>query len=320
MARMHAEAPQQGRAPAGSGPEAEPAGDDPGVLVHLHIPKNAGTTLSRMVKLHLLLERPTRLSRHRLALGFYDVDAAGESRHRRAEMIAALDESRRRRVLFYEAHCGWGVHERMGRSARYFTLLRDPVSRTLSVFAFRKQNGTLDPQTPLEAFVREHPRDVVWHVDNAQVRYLAGERGDIDDRPVGTCDAAMLEVARGRLEEMFFFGLVERFDESVVLMHRALGWMARPYGQSNVTRRPKARSELSEGELALIRSHNELDVALLEHARELFARRVQAAGAEFEGRVERYRRSLERAAPVMRRAYDLLPRVRRGAQRWGLRR
>ena len=59
------------------------------------------------------------------------------------------------------------------------TMLREPVDRTLSVFSFLKQNGTISGGMPLEDFLESAPADRVWWVDNAQVRYLAGEKGQM---------------------------------------------------------------------------------------------------------------------------------------------
>ena len=107
------------------------------LLIHLHIPKNAGTTLSRMVKIGLLLRPPTNLLREQSTLGMYSTPGTDA----RVEAIARLPERRRARVRFFEAHCGWGVHERLPRECAYFTLLREPNKRTLSVFGFEGEGA-----------------------------------------------------------------------------------------------------------------------------------------------------------------------------------
>ena len=284
-------------------------------LIHLHIPKNAGTTLSRMVKIGLLMRPPTNVLRERVVLGMYSTPGLDA----RLDAIARLPERDRRRVRFFEAHCGYGVHERLGVPSAYITMLREPNKRTLSVFRFLKAKGALDPSTTLDEFLRTEPRDPVWVVDNAQVRYLAGERGEFDTRPIGACTRDMLDKAIRRIERDFLLvGLVERYDESAALLLRDLGWSFAFSFTSNVTTKKAIDpSESSERAMERLRELNELDTALYERAKELFAERVRAAGPGFARDVERFRTRSERIGGLMGKALDAaltLRRKRRGTE------
>ncbi len=280
---------------------------DHGILIHLHIPKNAGTTLSRMVKLRLVTRPPTRLLAHSTVLGKYDV--AGLDK--RVEAIASLPEREKKRVCFFEAHCAYGIHERLPGPHRYMTVIREPVDRTLSVYAFCKKNRFIDADTTLEQFLEELPENPVWQTDNAQIRYLAGENGVIDTRPVGAVDREMLELAKKRLEEMFFVGIMERFDESVVLLGRQLGWRGLAYGRSNVNKQRAKPNEIDPSQRELILSRNELDLELHEFAGDLLQRRIEEQGERFAKDVDRFVRRNQKAGVILKPIYNSLMKTRK---------
>src|SRR5690606_35182533 len=177
------------------------------LLIHLHIPKNAGTSLGRMLKFGILMCPPINILRARRTLGYYSVGGF----ENRIAIMDRLPPRARRHVRLFEAHCGWGVHERLPQPSRYMTLLRDPIDRTLSVYDYLRETRYIDPETTLEAFLAAPPPGRVWWVDNAQVRFLAGSAGVIDDRPVGAVTAGMLDLARARLGDFLHVGITERF-------------------------------------------------------------------------------------------------------------
>lgn len=277
-----------------------------GILIHLHIPKNAGTTLSRMVKLRLVTRPPTRVLDHDTILGFYNVSGLDE----RLQAIEKLPPGKQKRVRFFEAHCGYGVHDRLPSPNRYMTFIREPIDRTLSVYYHCRKEGHIEPSVTLEDFLSRLPDNPVWQTDNAQVRYLAGENGLIDTRPHGEVDSAMLELAKQRLDSMFFVGLMERFDESVLLLGRRLGWSRLCYGRSNVNPDRKRADQIDPGVRGLVEQRNEHDVELYNHARRLVERRIAEAGPALEQELVRFRKRNRRAAAVLNPLYDSLKKVR----------
>lgn len=279
----------------------------PGILIHLHIPKNAGTTLSRMIKLRLVTRPPTGLLAHSTVLGKYDVPGLDK----RVEAIATLPEREKKRVRFFEAHCAYGIHERLPGPHRYMTVIREPVDRTLSVYAFCKKNRFIDADTTLEQFLEELPENPVWQTDNAQIRYLAGENGVIDTRPVGAVDREMLDLAKKRLEEMFFVGVMERFDESVVLLGRQLGWRGLAYGSSNVNKQRAKPNEIETSQRELILSRNELDLELHQFAGDLLQRRIDEQGEGFAKDVDRFVRRNQKAGVILKPIYNSLMKTRK---------
>ena len=254
-------------------------GDTTPLLIHLHIPRNAGSTLGRLLRLKLGFWPPTNLLHHVQTLGYYRLDGF----ERRLAAIRAMSQSARQRVRLFEAHAGYGLHEQLPQPSIYLTMLREPIDRAVSVFYYQRQHARIPDDMTLDQFVLAADPQRVWWVDNAQVRYLAGTDGEIVAVPHGQCTRTMLDVAIERLDQAFaFVGIVEQFEASIVLLRRLLNWRGCYYVASNTTKHRRGIQELQESELALLNEHNELDCELYRHAKSLFEGRVEEAGSSFQ--------------------------------------
>ena len=99
-------------------------------------------------------------------------------------------------------------------------------------------------------------------LDNGQVRLLAGR----ESVPYGQCGRDMLDLAKANVARHFAVaGIAGRFDESVVLMRRALGWKSVPcYARLNVNQSKPSGKRVPDRVVRLIESHNRLDAELYE--------------------------------------------------------
>ncbi|MEM1165126.1 MAG: hypothetical protein AAGI30_02420 [Planctomycetota bacterium] len=247
-------------------------------LIHLHIPKNAGTAMSRAVKTRLALWPPSHWLHHADVLGHYRV---GPTWRDRAAHIAERPARAQQRARFFEAHAGWGMHEVVPgfEDAAYFTVIREPVDRTLSVFHFLKQDGLLDPSVPLHRFLEMvEPPEPIWAIDNAQVRFLAGERGEMVEAPRFDVTERMREVAIARLDDprMVAAMVQERMGESVDVLGRSLGLIGLAPARANVTKHRSRADELPVEQIERIRALNTHDSALHRAANEVLDRRLRA--------------------------------------------
>ena len=259
------------------------------VLLYLHIPKAAGTTLSSLLFETLHSPGGPQADIHGLHSGvFYhpatfvrELDAASAAL---VGQVLARDDLRA--VL---GHFRFGLHDALARPHRYITLLREPVSRVGSLYRFQRLNEArygalaglrLGDDVDLARFVCEPP---YAEVDNGMTRRISGM-----NPPIGACTPEMLAQAMRHLAEQFsVVGLAERFDESLLLLAHALEWDELPlYYPQNVN----TASDVSDQESAeLIRSRNALDVELYEFAVELFNQSVARLGNEFARRHDEYR-------------------------------
>lgn len=255
------------------------AGATTPLLIHLHIPRNAGSTLGRLLRMKLGFWPPANLLHHAQTLGFYRL----EGFERRLATIGAMSKNAQRRVRLFEAHAGYGLHERLPQPSIYLTMLREPIDRAVSVYYYQLQHARIPDDMTLQQFVVTADPQRVWWVDNAQVRYLAGTDGKIVDVPHGQCTRTMLDVAIERLDQAFaFVGIVEQFEASIVLLRRTLNWRGCYYVASNMAKNRRQIHELQDSELAILTELNELDTELYGHASSLFQRRVEEAGSSFQ--------------------------------------
>ncbi len=267
-----------------------------------------------MLKLRLLRWPPCRWFHPLATLGMQHLPG-----DERVDAVAALPTATRARIRLFERHAGYGIHERLNLpadGAAYFVMLREPVDRGLSVYHHLSRGGGLDGVS-LADFVhwrghtRGPDRPFLWSIDNAQVRYLAGDRGELVDVPVGDVTDEHLDLAKRRIDGAIrSVLLLERFDESVLLLSRHLGISPMRYMRSNVnTARP--REGVDPDTLASLREHNQLDAQLHAHAAARFEVDLDEVAPDLSEQLARYRRRNARFATLARPVYAAFPLLRR---------
>jgi hypothetical protein len=101
----------------------------------------------------------------------------------------------------------------------------------------------------------------------------------------------MLARAKERLATDFAVaGVAERFDETVVLLHRAFGRKLRPFASENVRPRRSAADSLSAEDLRELRALHELDTDLYEFVRRRFEDQIAEEDPGFACSVAALRR------------------------------
>ncbi|MEF2232432.1 MAG: sulfotransferase [Pseudodesulfovibrio sp.] len=239
----------------------------------LHIPKTAGTTLNAILDDNLPKDRV--------------LDLYTESQHR------ALAELRYDDLALYRLVRG---HVFIADFAeildgpvpfRVFTFLRDPVQRVISEFHFLKRW----PKSHLYDFLNRNNVSLLEYVTseerplrnrgrNNMVNSLSGVRGaNLDEG---------LELAWRHLKDRFvFFGILERFDESLLLLKRLMGLGSAFYEKQNV-RATSLDAPVTRAEFEVICDCNRYDLLLYERAVEEFSRRVALLGPEFQADVRMF--------------------------------
>lgn len=239
------------------------------LLIHLHIPKTAGVTLRRIEDRQYPADAICTLPSE-------DADRQVETQSFTAEQ--------KQGIALVRGHFPFGVHEMFDRPGRYFTLLRDPVDRIISLYHYgqegrsqwiykliRKQNMTL----------ADFAASSFAQTNNHQTRLISG---DLDGGPDS------LGKAKQNLENHFVaVGVSERFDETLLLLQRLLGWNNVHYYRRNVTRNRPDRSMVDREVIRNIEQHNKLDVELHAFARSMLAEALAANGIT-DGVLRRFRR------------------------------
>ncbi len=248
-------------------------------VLFLHIPKTAGTTLQAII------------SRQYPAASIYTI---GTDINRAIIRFRELPDSERRRFRVVQGHMSFGLHAFMEPPAVYVTLLREPVSRTFSDYRFVSTN-TLHPlyATVKSMSLAEYLQSgLTGQLSNGQTRLLSGdsEASNIGIPTLRELGRADLRAATENLERHFaVVGLQERFDETLLLMQRRLGWQSPVYVRRNVTPQRGTPSAPPPPQRRMIEAQNQLDIELYRYACDRFEESIREAGPSFQGELETFR-------------------------------
>ena len=237
-------------------------------LVFVHLPKCGGTTL----RTHLLgYFDPARVLKV-----YSDYDWI-------CERVDALID-RGVKLQYVYGHFFYGIHQLLPTECAYITMLREPVVRMASHYhdAKRSRRSGAREQMARHCSLVEYAGAWPW-LGYSMVNKLAGidfrteSAMRLWDRPL---DRALIDRAKRNLVEAFdFFGLLERFDDSMKLFQHTFGWDMTNMAPRNVNRARPRRPELSAEEQQEMQRICAGDIELYEFAREKFAERLAARSA-----------------------------------------
>jgi len=241
----------------------------PETIIFLHIVKTAGTTLHRIIGRQFrdeedyFLREPDHLT----------------------EDFLSLSTGERARLRMLRGHMVFGMHEHLPQPATYFTLMRDPIERTISYFYHIRPTPHHHAH---QAIVSRHmdlreaiERQIDPLLYNGQTRVLAG--GKWHDH----CTEGALGAAKYNLDRHFsVVGLVDRFDETLFLLAEAFGWRNLFYHRQNVDRKRPKSQDLPPAVLDAVRKANHLDEELYRYVRQRLDMQIRLQGQRFSKRVK----------------------------------
>ena len=280
----------------------------PDLLIHLHIAKTGGTTLSSMVK-HAFGsdEIFETISKDHQVYGGMDLLTPASCER----MLRDCDVAR---IRYFTGHVPIGVDSIFRRPAKYIAVVRHPVERLLSYFYFRIQGGDpyLKDGKPIafEDYV-ESGGDIIF--DNYQVRMISGSLAL--DAPAGApgalvqgapVEALHLEMAKRNVENNFLaIAPLEQITDMALLLRRIYGWPMRRLQteyKNPTAERPRAPN-LPPRLLRIIEERNAHDIALYEWV----CRRFAAQKKLYEPELSRDRRVFTMVNRALTTAGEILP-------------
>jgi hypothetical protein len=215
----------------------------------VHLQKTAGTTLFRRLRNH------------------FGPDAVYPRPEDQGDVAAVLEpEYLARRFAEHRA-------ELLGSDFVAFTLLREPVERTLSFLRHQRQIAPEHAGAPLETIYADPMlRDGL--VRNHMVRMLSLTREEMTGGAltrVVVDDARLERAQRNLVERIDTFGIQEDFEAFCHLLTERFGWDLGPAHVSNTTRHVEVPESLRER----IASDNAMDAELYRFAFDHWSRRSE---------------------------------------------
>lgn len=234
-----------------------PLANGRGPFLFMHVPKTAGSSLYSIFR--TLLRPPELLKVH--------PDRETLVRINRLPKQHVM----RLRVLY--GHVDVQLARQLVPLRQCFTLLRDPVERMVSYYAFARY---MDSGRHSDLARRASITD--WmdalrlpEMDNGMVRRFSGTGRGV---AFGGCTRQMLERAKANLTQFALVGLTDRFDEFYALLAQRLRLPMRTYVAAKVNGHRPLVDHLDAYARASLEQRNELDRELHCFAEQLFAQRL----------------------------------------------
>lgn len=231
------------------------------MLVNIHIPKTAGTTLRHALKT------------------IYRNDHGVLQEWGQAQKYSSAELSKKK---VWSGHVSYGLHRysREGDRCNYVTFLRHPVERMLSHYYYiLKQKNHVMHDVVSELTFREFcSGEVFSDCDNGMTRMLAGSLEVVYDPVVKPVVINDYRRALANLQCFCFVGLVELFEESLNAMAYYLKWdrVPRPDAKKVNYRRKVRMDDLDEDTFDLVLKAQAFDYALYQDAKKINKRLLEA--------------------------------------------
>lgn len=169
-----------------------------------------------------------------------------------------------------------GFYAHVARNPIMLTFLREPIARTVSAYRHQLREKKIPENITLEQYLTtpEYQKFIVNHQSLMVIGKVKGNTGEEETEQLP--EDVLLQLAKENLERMAFFGLTERFKESMQLLAHTFDWpMPHDIPMLNTAPEPFDFSKLKPETLELIKAKNPIDLELYKFAVPLFEKRYQ---------------------------------------------
>ncbi|TSC96842.1 MAG: hypothetical protein Athens071426_314 [Parcubacteria group bacterium Athens0714_26] len=245
-------------------------------LIFLHLTRTGGSTLRGIIERQI-----NRGAAYRIK---------GNSIEKTIEDFKNFSQVERDKIKFLSGHMPLGLHKYFSVPCDYITMLRDPIEKVISEYYYMKNFPQHTYyQTIKNMSLKDHALSRVNSVVNYQARVLSDNWGmpHVESSPL---PSNALEVAKENLRKYFkVVGVMEKFDETLLVFKKVLGWKNIYYIRNNVNAKRPLKSEISQDVLDIIKKNNALDIELHKLAGQLLEDSIKKYGPSFEEDLKRFR-------------------------------
>lgn len=231
------------------------------LIYFIHMPKTGGSTLTGVIK--------NQFSSSEI-LAYY---------HNQDEIQNKLKQVNMDDLKIIHGHYFFGIHEFIDRPFSYFTILRHPVERVISLYYYLKniegERYDIYREMTLDEFVENKIED------NIQTAYLSG-----NERKPG-----LLKAVRNLRRYFDVVGTIEQFDETLYLLGKRYGWTKLHYKRKNVTASRPHAIEVSEKTKRLIKQTHHKDLLLYKYAQKLLTKQLNELNEQEKAELKNFKRA-----------------------------
>ncbi|MEJ9314094.1 sulfotransferase family 2 domain-containing protein [Priestia megaterium] len=207
------------------------------LIIFMHIPKTGGTTLNDIFKKSYAENE------------IYDHVPLEAMRNH----FSQLKEEDKKVIKAISGHHFYGIHDLFSKPYTYFTMMRNPIERVISLYYFLKTYPGYYEENMRNMSFEEY---IDWdpQARNGQIHQICGQNSHLS-----------LEKAKENLKVFEVVGITEMFNESLLLLKNKFNWNNIEYVKENVTKSRPRISEVSTEIIKKIEKNNELDIELFEY-------------------------------------------------------
>jgi hypothetical protein len=161
-------------------------------------------------------------------------------------------------------HYEYGVHQHFNKPYSYFSMVRHPIDRVISLYYYLSTNPYYVGYESMKKMTFEEFITKSAQAKNHQTLFFTGNY---------TFD---IELAKKNLETHFpIVGITEMFNESIYLMKKRFDWKKINYKKINITQNRPSLQDIPKNLIELIEKNNHLDMELYRYAKARLTKQLE---------------------------------------------